>query len=339
MKIKHLLLTFVAACLCTVASAQTTAEKVKSFADEHLRLSGYLQGGYRFDQHAEPSNTFYLHRARLSLTGDAAKDKIDYRLQVDMAGSPKICDLYFRYKPMKQLNLELGQFKVPFSYENENCGPTTVEFIEYSYITTYLARNNGLYDGINNSTGRDIGFQLYGGFFEREGYSILNYNVAVFNGSGANVKDHNSSKDFVARLIVKPFKGFAVSGSYMYAETSFGGNKYMKSPRFALGAWYENGTWIGRAEYVHANFGKTCVDSFYALAGYNFQQPWSVYARYEFIQDDAYIMDKHRIQLGTAYKPFKFLRLQANLNYEINDLAPEAYRNSFGFNILATAMF
>ena len=339
MKIKHLLLIFVATCICTAVQAQTTGEKIKAFADEHLRLSGYLQGGYRWDENADPSNTFYLHRARLSLTGDAAKDKIDYRLQVDMAGSPKICDLYFRYKPMKELNVELGQFKVPFSYENENCGPTTVEFIEYSYITTYLARNNGLYDGINGATGRDIGLQLYGGFFERDGYSILNYNVAVFNGSGVNVKDHNSSKDFVARLIVKPFKGFAVSGSYMYAETSFGGDRYMKSPRFALGAWYEDGTWIGRAEYVHANFGDTCTDSFYALAGYNFEKPWSVYARYEFIKDDAYIMDRDRIQIGTAYKPFKFLRLQANLNYEINGLAPEAYRNSLGFNLLVTAMF
>ena len=93
MKIKHLLLVFVAACACTVAQAQTAGEKVKAFADEHLRLSGYIQGGYRWDENADPSNTFYLHRARLSLTGDAAKEKIDYRLQVDMANSPKICDL------------------------------------------------------------------------------------------------------------------------------------------------------------------------------------------------------------------------------------------------------
>lgn len=339
MKIKHLLLVFVAACACTVAQAQTAGEKVKAFADEHLRLSGYIQGGYRWDENADPSNTFYLHRARLSLTGDAAKEKIDYRLQVDMANSPKICDLYFRYKPLKELNLQLGQFKIPFSYENENCGPTTVEFIEYSYITTYLVRNNGLYDGISGATGRDIGFQLYGSIFEREGYSILNYNVGVFNGSGINAKDHNSSKDFIARVIVKPFKGFAVSGSYMYSETNFGGNRYFKSPRFAAGVWYENGTWIGRAEYVHANFGEVCTDSFYALAGYNFAKPWSVYARYELITDEGYIMDRDRIQLGTAYKPFKFLRLQANLNYEINALAPEAYRNSLGFNLLVTAMF
>ena len=158
----------VALATAITSQAQTSGEKVKEFADKHLRLSGYLQGGFRWDENADPATTFYLHRARISLTGDAAQEKIDYRLQVDMAGSPKICDLYFRYKPMKALNIELGQFKIPFSYENENCGPTTVEFIEYSYITTYLARNNARYDGIA-ATGRDIGFQVYGGFIEREG--------------------------------------------------------------------------------------------------------------------------------------------------------------------------
>lgn len=340
MKIKNLLLVLFTVCITTVAEAQTTGEKVKAFADEHLRLSGYIQGGFRWDENSDPSTTFYLHRARLSLTGDAAKDKIDYRLQVDMAGSPKICDLYFRYKPLKEVNLELGQFKIPFSFENENCGPTTVEFIEYSYITTYLVRNNGAYDGINGATGRDIGFQIYGGLIQREGYSIINYNLGIFNGNGINIKDHNPSKDYIARLLIKPFKGFAVTGSYMYAETNYGGNKYMKSPRWAVGALYENGTWIGRTEFVQAKFGKTLTNSCYALAGYNFKKPWAIYARYEFIEDNSNIMDKQRIQLGTAYKPFKFLRLQCNLNYEINDLAPTPqYRNSLGFNLLATAMF
>ena len=340
MKIKHLLLVLVAACMTTAVEAQTTGEKVKSFADEHLKLSGYLQGGYSWNENSDPSNTFYLHRARVSLTGDAAKEKIDYRLQVDMAGSPKICDLYFRYKPLKGLNIQLGQFKIPFSYENENCGPTTVEFIDYSYITTYLVRNNATYDGVSGAGGRDIGFQLYGSFIEREGYSIINYNIGVFNGSGINVKDNNSSKDFIARLIVKPFKGFAVTGSYMYAETNFGLNKYMKSPRFSFGALYENGTWIGRAEYVHANINDNLTDSFYALAGYNFAKPWAVYARYEFIKDEHSILNHDRIGIGSAYKPFKFLRLQLNLNYVINNNIPiDNDRGSLGLNFLATAMF
>lgn len=319
------------------AQAQTKGEKVRQFVDEHLRLSGYLQGGFRWDENTDPATTFYLHRARLSLTGDAANDKIDYRLQVDMAGSPKICDLYFRYKPMKALNIELGQFKIPFSYENENCGPTTVEFIEYSYITTYLARNNARYDGIA-ATGRDIGFQIYGGFIERDGYSIINYNLGVFNGSGINAKDHNSSKDYIARLVIKPFKGFAVTGSYMYAETNFGLNRYMKSPRWAVGALYDSRHWVARSEYAEADFGGNLTRAFYALGGYHFEKPWSVFARYEFINDELRVLDEQRIQLGAAYKPIKYLRLQSNLSYTMPYMATNG-KSSFGFNLLVTAMF
>jgi hypothetical protein len=337
MKIRNLLLLIIASAIGFNAQAQTSGEKVKAFADQYLRLSGYLQGGYRFDQNGDPDNTFYLHRARLSLTGDIANDKIDYRLQVDMANSPKICDLYFRYKPLKQLNLELGQFKIPFSYENENCGPTTVEFIEYSYLTTYLVRNNNRYDGIA-ATGRDFGFQIYGGFIEREGYSIINYNLGVFNGNGINAKDTNSAKDVIARLVIKPFKGFAVTGSYMYAETNYAMNKYMKSPRWAVGALYNSRHWVARSEYAEAMFDNNRTRAFYVLGGYHFEKPWSVFARYEFINDDYRILDQQRIQLGAAYKPFKYLRLQSNLSYTMPYMATND-NGSFGFNLLVTAMF
>lgn len=337
MKLRNLILMFLALAVCVSAEAQTKGEKVRQFADEHLRLSGYIQGGFRWDENVDPETTFYLHRARLSLTGDAANDKIDYRLQVDMAGSPKICDLYFRYKPLNALNLELGQFKIPFSFENENCGPTTVEFIEYSYITTYLARNNARYDGIA-ATGRDIGFQIYGGFIERDGYSIINYNLGVFNGNGINLKDHNSSKDFIARLVIKPFKGFAVTGSYMYAETNFAGIKHMKSPRWAVGALYDSRHWVARSEYAEADFGGNLTRAFYALGGYHFEKPWSVFARYEFINDELRVLDEQRIQLGAAYKPIKYLRLQSNLSYTMPYMATNG-KSSFGFNLLVTAMF
>ncbi|MBO7285173.1 MAG: porin [Alistipes sp.] len=362
MKLKHLLLMIVALAIGVSAQAQTKGEKLKEFADKYLHLSGYLQGGFRWDEGADPETTFYLHRARLSLTGDVADNKIDYRIQVDMAGSPKICDLYFRYKPLKALNIELGQFKIPFSYENENCGPTTVEFIEYSYITTYLARNNNRYDGIA-ATGRDIGFQIYGGFIERDGYNIINYNLGVFNGNGINLKDHNSSKDYIARLVIKPFKGFVVTGSYMYAETEYANNEYMKSPRWAVGALYDSHHWVARSEYAEAMFGNERTRAFYALAGYKFEKPWSIFARYEFINGEFQtktkdalgndlkdengefvyghkLMDEQRIQLGVAYKPFKFLRIQSNLSYTMPFMADVPVRkNSLGFNLLVTAMF
>lgn len=341
MKIKHLLLAFTALAVCFAAEAQeTTAEKVKSFADKHLKLSGYLQGGFQWEESADPQSTFYLRRARVSLSGDAAKEKIDYRLQVDMAGSPKICDLYIRYKPFNALNLQLGQFKLPFSLENELYGPTKFVFIDYSYGTTYFTHNDGLYDGVKSSTGRDMGLQLYGGFIKRDGYSIINYNLGVFNGTGINTKDNNSSKDVIARLIIKPFKGFSVSGSYMYSESVKGDNEYFKSPRWSAGIIYDVRHWIVRTEYVAADFGGNNAQAFYALAGYHFEKPWTIAARYEFINDELKTLDQERVTLGAVYKPFKFLRLQLNMTYTMQHNAPvtEA-QSSLGANLMVSAIF
>ena len=339
MKIKHLLLAFTALAICFTAEAQgTTSEKVKSFADKHLKLSGYLQGGFQWEEQSDPSTTFYIRRARVSLSGDFAKEMFDYRLQVDMAGSPKICDLYVRYKPLNAINVQLGQFKLPFSLENELYGPTKFEFIEYSYLTTYLVRNNSKYDGIS-ATGRDMGIQLYGGFIKRDGYSIINYNIGVFNGSGINCKDNNSSKDAIARLIIKPFKGFSVSGSYMYSETNHNGMEYMKSPRWSVGVIYDVRHWIARVEFAEADFAGNKTDALYALAGYHFEKPWTIAARYEFINDEYRVLDEERVTLGAIYKPFKFLRLQFNVSYTMRNNLPEAYRNSLGTNLMVSAIF
>ena len=200
MKLKYYFLA-IAALVVSSASAQSNS----TFAKDYMSLSGYLQGGFQTPGVGgdEPSSTFYLKRARVSLTGNVPQDNIDYRLQVDMAGSPKICDLYFRYKPSAAFNVQLGQFKIPFAIENDIYGPTTVEFIDYSYITTLLARNADRFDGIS-AGGRDIGLQLYGGFGEARGYNILSYNLGIFNGAGINKADNNDAKDVVARLIFKP---------------------------------------------------------------------------------------------------------------------------------------
>lgn len=334
MKLRALLI-IAAMAVGFAAQAQTTAEKVKSFANEHLSLSGYLQAGFEWNEANDPSTTFYLKRARVSLTGKFLQEKMDFRLQVDMAGSPKICDLYYRYKPLNELNVQLGQFKLPFAMENELCGPTAFEFIEYSYLTTFLTRNDGKYDGIK-ATGRDIGAQLYGGFIEREGYNIINYNVGIYNGAGINIKDNNSSKDFIGRIIVKPIKDLSISASYMYSETNFNNVTYMKSPRWSVGAWYNSRHWVARSEFAQANFGGNLTNTLYALAGYHFEKPWSVVGRYEFIRDEANILNQERITIAGIYKPYKFLRLQLDGSYVMNHVLKS---NAFAVNFLLTAMF
>lgn len=175
------------------------------------RISGYLQLGYEW---SDDASTFFVKRARVDFQGDISP-KIDYRLQLEFA-SPKIVDIYLRYKPLEALNVQVGQFKVPFSIENTHYVPLKYEFIEYSMA---VCRLMGFTDvcGVN-ATGRDLGAQLYGGLIDRDGYSILNYNVGVFNGEGINIKDKNKSKDVVARLMVQPLRALSFAGYYYWGE-------------------------------------------------------------------------------------------------------------------------
>ena len=304
-----------------------------------MSLSGYLQGGFQTID-GEPSSTFYLKRARVSLTGNAKQEKIDYRLQVDMAGSPKICDLYFRYKPSAALNVQLGQFKMPFAIENDIYGPTTVELIDYSYITTLLARNNGRYDGVA-ATGRDVGFQVYGGFGEQRGYKTLSYNLGVFNGAGINAADNNSAKDIVARLIYKPFKALSLSGSMMSTETKTELST-VSSQRWALGAIYDVDEFILRSEYAGATFDAFDVESFYVLGGYKIKRNWMLVARYEVLNQiyEKRIWQADRVTVGAVFKPYSFLRFQLNYAYEQSGDKDAKRPDKNGYlNLMLTAIF
>lgn len=333
MKLKYYFLA-IAALVVSSASAQSNS----TFAKDYMSLSGYLQGGFQTPGVGgdEPSSTFYLKRARVSLTGNVPQDNIDYRLQVDMAGSPKICDLYFRYKPSAAFNVQLGQFKIPFAIENDIYGPTTVEFIDYSYITTLLARNADRFDGIS-AGGRDIGLQLYGGFGEARGYNILSYNLGIFNGAGINKADDNDAKDVVARLIFKPSKELSLSASWMSAATNYEAH-IQRSNRTALGVIYDASSFIVRSEYALAKFDDRNVDAFYVMGGYKLKRDWMLVARYETLNDG----EKHganRVTFGAVFKPYSYLRFQLNYAIENTSLQPPKYYNTSGLNLMVTAIF
>lgn len=334
---------YLLAIVALVVSLSASAQSNNSFAQEHLSLSGYLQGGF---QSTGDSSTFYLKRARVSLTGNAKQEKIDYRLQVDMAVSPKICDLYFRYKPSSKLGMQLGQFKIPFAIENDIYGPTTVELIDYSYITMLLARNHDRYDGLA-VTGRDIGFQLYGALVEAKGYNVLSYNVGVFNGAGINVQDNNDAKDYVARLIYKPSKELSFSGSVMSTETDIKTDKEtsaVSSDRWAAGAIYDVEDFIVRGEYAGAEFNDREKETFYVMGGYKIKRDWMLVARYEVLNEERELIDNdwtaNRITFGAVYKPYPFLRMQ--LNYWVENSGFEDARrrtDNGGLNLMLTAIF
>ena len=308
-------------------SAEVETLKGRSAAADRIlsrlpRISGYLQLGYEW---SDDASTFFVKRARVDFQGDISP-KIDYRLQLEFA-SPKIVDIYLRYKPLEALNVQVGQFKVPFSIENTHYVPLKYEFIEYSMA---VCRLMGFTDvcGVN-ATGRDLGAQLYGGLIDRDGYSILNYNVGVFNGEGINIKDKNKSKDVVARLTLKPAAGLQLAGSYYWGEY---GADYLKRVRYGAGACYDRGPVVVRGEYICGTTGDLDSEGWYAVAGWRVTKTLLPAVRYDtFLENSARSSSRQtNYTAALTWQPVKYLRCQLNYTYE-----DYAARDVSGRNVVA----
>jgi hypothetical protein len=130
----------------------------------------------------------------------------------------------------------------------------------------------------------------------------------------------------------------------MYAETDVKINeeitrRYVESPRWAIGAIYDNKSVLVRSEYAEAQFGDMHVASFYAMAGYQLTKTWGLYARYEFLNHEN--KPKHsdnldRITIAGVYKPYDFLRIQKNYSHTIKQ-THEPYGT--GLNFMVTTIF
>lgn len=315
-----------------------TWDKIK----QHFKISGFIQTLYNWeytDGETDASN-FRIRRARLSLAGKIVDNEkvgmADYRLQVDFAESPKIVDAWVRYRPFNQLGLQVGQFKIPLSIENSEYAPMKLEFIDYSLVVQRLARMSSHDVTGISSAGRDMGAQLYGSFFKKEGYSIVNYNLAMFNGCGINQKkDNNTSKDFVGRVMVNPIKDLTIAGYYQYGEGNFnsttystffdhdadgnplGNSKFVKYHRYGGGVAYNGKHAFARSEYIRGNTGVLVSEGAYASAGWKFNTAkaghGSLGVRFDYFDDN--VLTKQRefnYTIGATYQPWKYMRVQLN---------------------------
>ena len=321
-----------------------TWDKIK----QHFKISGYIQAGYEWnDAHtynsegvstSKGASTFFIKRARLSFDGSAVNHKLDYKLQVDFAGSPKIVDLYMRYRPFNELGIQLGQFLIPLTIENTNYAGMKHEFIQNSLtIQRFVHMSGNDLAGISSS-GRSLGGQLYGSFLKKDGYNIINYNLAVLNGNAINGKDNNKSKDFVGRLYIEPVKYLDIAVYYQYGEFVKGTEKYNKLHRYGGGVCYDRPEFFVRGEYVG---GKTIAqksEGAYLAGGYRFLGKCAAVARVEYFDTDKYDSAYEMMYtVGFNYKPIKHLLLQ--LNYSFNQFRNYGQKNSNTLTVMASAIF
>jgi phosphate-selective porin len=280
------------------------------------KITGDINVRYRYDDLAE-TNSFDIRRARLDFRGNVTK-KLDYRIYMDFAtNAPKLTDAYLTWKMNDYLSLQAGQYKIPFSLENPY-NPNALEVIDNSVVISNLVNYSSNY-GIS-ANGRDVGLMLTGNLLRREGFSMINYSVGVFNGSGINNTDENRSKDFSGILTFNPFKNLSLAVSH-YNGSQGVDSVAVQRVRTGVGVKYDDGRLLVRSEYIKGKRGKVESDGAYAVVGYFVHPKVQAMAKYDYFKGDLTNSgtEQKTYTVGVNYLPVNNIRLQLNLNHRIHD--------------------
>jgi Phosphate-selective porin O and P. len=322
------------------ASKQAEIENIKADVNEMkaklskmLNISGYVNTQYTWGQ--DVANTFQIRRARFDIKGNLSK-KAEYRVQFDFANSAKLIDAFLKYKFTNAFNVQVGQFKVPFSLENPY-SPLKMESIEYSQVISKLSGFSDL-SGLSGN-GRDLGLAVYGGFIHNndKNFNYFEYNVGVFNGGKINAKDIDTRKDFAGRIEVHPIKPATVGFSYyngMYDNDLTNDTTALAERiRYGAGLKYDDGKYLLRAEYIWGTTADKESKGYYAVAGMKFAKQLGSFIKYDYFQSDITADNTASTWYvcGLEYWPFPYIRLQ--VNYTLKNKSVEGineYKNMIG---------
>lgn len=264
------------------------------------KFSGFIINNFLYKK--GDGTSFNVRHLVMGLSGDLGSN-FDYKVQLTFAGSPKVQDAYGRLKFSDALNVQIGQFKLPFSLENP-ISPTSLETFENSeVISTFCG-------------GRDIGVALYGSFGDEK---FAEYSVGVFNGSGTNKADADKYKDYVGRLIINtPLEGLAVSGSFHLGNLEENDSRVAYN-RYAAGFKYDSSGLFARSEFLWGSDNEFNAYGMYGLLGYKITPRISAFGKYDWMQIETPIGDNwaetNYITAGMAYRLNSkvFFRLQYQL--------------------------
>ena len=308
-------------------ASQTNLSKIKSFpvnAAKKISLSGYTQIRYQSFSETGKIDGFDIRRARLDVKGSISP-YWGYRVQFDLAGTPKIIDAYAELKLNDYFNFTIGQAKIPFSIENL-ASSYKLDLIDRSQVVEALVARGK--DVGSNQNGRDIGVQLGGTILKVKDRPVVDYRLGVFNGAGVNVADNNNDKDYAARLILHPVFGLDISsalynGSRYIAEVKTGTvvttpAKNVDRNRYGFDLNYDLKDLAIRGEYIHGTDDLIDREGYYFQAGYYFlQKKLQLIAKYDF-----YDTDKAKTANASTWYVFGVnfnfntnVRLQANYTF------------------------
>lgn len=298
-----------------------TVNKVVNTLRERIHLMGYAQVGYTYNDGDDIDDNFDVKRIIFMAEGKIT-DNWSLFFMYNFNSGGTLLEMYTDYHILPGLSARLGQFKLPYTIESP-LSPTTVELIDcYSQATNYLAAI-GPHDPLHgSSTGRDLGFMLYGNLFK----DYLTYHIGVVNGQGINTKDKNSKKDFIGSLMVHPTRWLSVGGSFIKGEgNAVGlsdanpdiqiGDNYTRD-RWAIGGTIETKPISFRTEYLGGKDGKVKSDGYYATISAHVCPKFDVIASYDYLNKNKDLSEKQTNYVaGVQYWFYPRCRVQAQYTY------------------------
>lgn len=320
---------------CSLDTTRTIdVNKIVNTLSKRIKLSGYAHVGYYYNSQQSPRDEFKI--PRIIFMADARINKqLNMYFMFDFR-SASLHELYINYSPSKSFNVKMGQFKNPFSMENQ-LSPTVLETTYCTSLVTSYMVGGGDNLMMKGSSGRDLGLNVYGTLCK----NILEYSLAVMNGQGRNNTDGNSQKDFVARLTAHPLPWLILSTSMILGTgnttvvastsdpktytcasapgvTGFKSNGNFTRNRYAAGFCIESKHLGLRSEYMHGKDGDFNSDGCYATAcikqiATNFDAILS----YDWLK--IYSGKHNRYTAGVQYWFYPRCRFQLNYGYETAD--------------------
>lgn len=306
----------------TLKAQDACLNDVVNTLKERISLAGYAQVGYTYEDDGDKlSNTFDIKRVIFMARGKIT-DKWSCYFMYSFANTGKILEAYTEYQFLPQLTARIGQFKTMYTIENP-MSPCFVELINcYSQSVNYLAGINGSDPLYGSTGGRDMGILIYGDLFDK----LVNYNLALMNGQGINLKDKNNQKDIVGSLMVNPLKWLSVGGSFIKGKGCAVATSTL-NPDIATGESYTRNRWSAgatiqtkplslRAEYLAGKDGHVKSDGYYATASLHVLPKFDIVASYDYLNKNKAMADKQSNYVaGVQWWFYPKCRIQAQYTY------------------------
>ncbi len=285
------------------ASAQINFGEAVNTLKDRITVSGYAQGGFEYNHRYGSENEFTFNRAVLTVQGQIT-DRWYAVLSANLKGGT-VLEYYTDYTVAPFLKARIGQFKNPYTFENQ-ISTADIDLIHGgSLAMRYLAATDGT-DIMNSaSSGRDLGFMVHGDFL----YGLFNYAVAVMNGQGMNKSDGNNQKDIIARLNFKLGDNFALGGSYLKGKGHALANNYAlgiaqgenyRRDRWAFGGKYKSRLFDLSSEVLGGKDKDSYSKGFYASSRVHFTPKLDLILSYDYFNTNEF--DKYDAKAEGAPK-------------------------------------